>query len=246
MIARPTLYDSVKTFFRCVVLLVLLTLSLQLHAQVWMNGYLRDKASNYPIINGEIRSSLSNTLSDSNGFFRIRVVEGDIISAKKFGYKFDTIHFSFHRIESSLMIYMEPLGSLMKNVTVKTSYSAYQVDSIRRRMFFDEGRSKTTFVSKQSHQGFGLVFNLDRVTKSNDKHLKKQREIYEKTEQWAYIRYRFSDSMVQSYTGLTGDSLHRFMNLYTPSYEWLRVHPSKLEVVYYINAKLKLYRKENH
>lgn len=246
MIAGQTLYDFIKIFFRCVVLLVLLTLSLQLHAQVWMNGYLRDKASNYPIINGEIRSSLSNTLSDSNGFFRIRVVDGDIISAKKFGYKFDTVHFSFHRIESSLLIYMEPLGSLMKNVTVKTSYSAYQVDSIRRKMLFDEGRSKTTFVSKQSHQGFGLVFNLDRVTKSNDKHLKKQREIYEKTEQWAYIRYRFSDSIVQSYTGLTGDSLHRFMNLYTPSYEWLRVHPSKLEVVYYINDKLKLYRKENH
>jgi len=112
-------------------------------------------------------------------------------------------------------------------------------------MRFDESRSKTTFISKQPHQGFGLVFNLDRISESNDKNLKKQREIFEKTEQWAYIHYRFSDTMVQSYTGLTDDSLHVFMNRYTPSYEWLRAHPSKIEIVYYISDKLKLFRKEN-
>src|SRR5574337_630759 len=235
-----------KIVFPCIVFCFSLLLSTQLHAQVWINGYLKDKLSHYPIVNAEVRSTLSNTLSDSNGFFRMRVMEGDIISAKKFGYRFDTIHFSFQTIDSSLTIYMEPLGNVMKNVTVKTSYSAYQVDSLRRRMLFDESRSKTTFVSKQYHQGFGLVLNLDRLTKSNDKHLKKQKEIFEKTERWAYIHYRFPDSIVQSYTGLTGDSLHIFMNHYTPSYEWLRAHPSKMEVVYYINDKLKLFRKERN
>jgi hypothetical protein len=113
-------------------------------------------------------------------------------------------------------------------------------------MLFDEGRSKTTFVSKSYHPGFGLVFSLDRFTKSKDKHLQKQKKIFEKTEQWAYVRFRFSDSMVQSYTGLSGDSLRIFMNRFTPSYEWLREHPSKIEVIYYINDKLKLFRKENN
>lgn len=218
--------------------------STQLQAQVWINGHLRDKLSNRAIANGEIRSSLSNILTDSNGLFRIQVTEGDIISAKKIGYRFDTVHFSLRRNDTSLIIWLEPLGHVMKTVTVKTSYSAYQVDSMRRRMAFDEGRSKTTFVSKEPHPGFGLVFNLDRLTKSNDKHLKKQREIFEKTEQWAYIRSRFSDSIVQSYTGLTGDSLLLFMKRYTPTYEWLRDHPSKIELIYYINQSLKEFRKE--
>lgn len=235
-----------NNIFQPVILITLVLFSVQLHAQVWLNGYVKDKLSHSPIINAEVRSSLSNTLSDSNGFFRIRVSEGEIVSAKKFGYRFDTIHFSFHTIDGSLVIYMDPLGSIMKNVTVRTSYSAYQVDSMRRRMFFDDGRSKTSFVSKQSHPGFGLVLSLDRLTKSKDKNLKKQREIFAKTEQWTYIRYRFPDSMVQSYTGLRGDSLHVFMNRYTPTYEWLRAHPSKIEVVYYINDKLKLFRKENY
>lgn len=244
---KTTVSASSGLFKRSIFCILLSFLfSNQLHAQVWINGYLKDKVSRYPVVNGEVRSTLSNTLSDSNGFFRIRVTEGDIISAKKFGYRFDTVHFSFHNIDSSLVIYMEPLGSIMKNVMVKTSYSAYQVDSLRRRMMFDEGRSKTSFVSKQYHPGFGLVFSLDRLTKSNDKHLRKQREIFEKTEQWSYIRFRFPDSLVQSLTGLTGDSLHVFMNRYTPSYEWLRAHPSKIEVVYYINDKLKLFRKENY
>lgn len=231
--------------FRCLVLLLLLSLPSSLRAQVWIRGYLKDQLSHGAIANGEVRSTLSNTLTDSSGFFRIRVAEGDIVSAKKFGYRFDTIHFSFHTIDSTLIIYMQPLGRMMKNVTVRTAYSAYQVDSMRRRFAFDEGRSKTTLISKQQHQGFGLVLNLDRLTKSNDKHLKKQRDIYEKTERWAYIHYRFADSMVQSYTGLTGDSLHVFMNRYTPSYEWLRAHPSKIEVVYYISEQLKAFRKEH-
>lgn len=246
--SQPTAQSCIvrsNPVFSCAVFFALLFLPFPLHAQVWINGYLKDRISHQAIANGEIRSSLANTISDSAGFFRIRVTEGDIISAKKFGYQFDTIHFSFARVDSMLIILLEPLASLMQTVTVKTSYSAYQVDSMRRRMLFDEGRSKRSFVSKQPHQGFGLVFNLDRLSKSKDKGLKKQRELFEKTEQWAYIRSRFPDSLVQSYTGLTGDSLHRFINRYTPSYEWLRAHPSKMELVYYISDKLVNFRQEN-
>ena len=235
---------SLKLVFRSTILFVLLSFSLQLPAQVWINGHLKDRFSQQSIANGEIRSTLTKAITDSNGFFRIQVKEGDIISAKKFGYRFDTVHFSFQTIDSSLIIYMDPLGRVLKTVTVSTTNSAYQVDSMRRRMAFDEARSKTTLISTDAHPGFGLVLNLDRLTKTKDKLVKKQRQLFEKTEQWAYIRYRFPDSLVQSYTGLTGDSLHLFMNRYTPSYEWLRAHPTKLELVYYINDKMKIFRKE--
>ena len=235
---------SLKLVFRSTILFVLLSFSLQLPAQVWINRHLKDRFSQQSIANGEIRSTLTKAITDSNGFFRIQVKEGDIISAKKFGYRFDTVHFSFQTIDSSLIIYMDPLGRVLKTVTVSTTYSAYQVDSMRRRMAFDEARSKTTLISTDAHPGFGLVLNLDRLTKTKDKLVKKQRQLFEKTEQWAYIRYRFPDSLVQSYTGLTGDSLHLFMNRYTPSYEWLRAHPTKLELVYYINDKMKIFRKE--
>ena len=239
------LLASSKFIFRIAIPFVLLFFSFELHAQLWINGHLKDQFSQQPLANGEIASALSKTLTDSNGFFRVQVKEGDIISAKKFGYRFDTVHFSFRTIDSLLTIYLEPLGTILKTVTVSTSYSAYQVDSIRRKIAFDEARSKTTLISTELHPGFGLVFNIDRITTSNDKQVKKQRELFEKTERWAYVSFRYPDSLVQSYTGLKGDSLHLFMNQYTPSYEWLRAHPGKMEVVYYINEKLKFFRRRN-
>ena len=48
--------------------------------------------------------------------------------------------------------------------------------------------------------------------------------------------------MVAQYTGLKGDALRDFMYRYTPSYQWLREHPTNEEVVYYISEKLKLYK----
>lgn len=100
-----------KYGFTCIILFLFMLLFIPAHAQVWINGYLKDKFSKSPVANGEVRSSLSSALSDSNGFFRIRITEGDIISVKRAGYRFDTIHFSFAGIDSSLVIYMDPLGS---------------------------------------------------------------------------------------------------------------------------------------
>jgi hypothetical protein len=48
---------------------------------------------------------------------------------------------------------------------------------------------KTTLISTELHPGFGLVFNIDRITTSNDKQVKKQQELFEKTERWAYISF---------------------------------------------------------
>jgi hypothetical protein len=248
-LCKPIPYIStvpLNLLCRTAIVFSLLSLPFYSYTQVWINGYLKDGSSMQPIVNGEVRSSSSNTLSDSNGFFRLRVTEGDLISVKKFGYRFTTLNFSFTSFDSSLTIYMQPLGVVMKNVTVKSSYSAYQLDSIRRRMAFNEGHSKQTFISKQSHVGFGLVFNLDRITKSKDKNLKKQKELFEKTEQWMYIHHRFSDSIVYSQTGLSGDSLRFFMRRYTPSYEWLRAHSSKADIMFYTNDKMFLFRKEYH
>lgn len=242
-----------KTSFACVyypsIKLVLIFFVANLiapgvYSQAIIKGQLLDQMTRQGMPNVEVKSSLSNTLTDSNGYFKLQVLSDDIISFKKFGYKFDTIHLSKGRVDSLLTVYMEPLGRQMQNVIIRSNYSAYQLDSIRRRVAFDEGRSKRSFVAKEFHTGFGLVFNLDRLTKSRDKNLQKQKDLFEKTEQWAYVRYRFPDTMVQFYTGLAGDSLRIFMKNYTPSYEWLRAHTSEVEIVFYINDKIKLFRRK--
>jgi hypothetical protein len=236
----------VKSVYKyCLIFAALFLVSSHAHSQVWIRGFLRDKLTNQAIIHGEVKSAFSSSFTDTNGLFKIRVTEGDIISAKAVGYLFDTVHFSFQMRDSALIIRMEPLGSMMSPITIKTFYSPYQLDSLKRRMAFDEGRSKTTLISREPHQGFGIIINLDRVTNSRDKGSKKQQQLFEKTEQWIYIRQRFPDSLVQHFTGLKGDTLRRFINRYTPSYEWLRTHPSKMDVILYINDMLILFRKQN-
>jgi hypothetical protein len=61
-------------------------------------------------------------------------------------------------------------------------------------------------------------------------------------EKSAYVNYRFSPYTVAYYTGLKGEKLLAFLHKYTPTYEWLRQHPTQEDVLLYINEKLKLPR----
>jgi hypothetical protein len=47
---------------------------------------------------------------------------------------------------------------------------------------------------------------------------------------------------VAFYTGFKGDTLRQFLYENSPSYQWLRQHPTNEEVIYYISDQLKLYR----
>jgi hypothetical protein len=57
-----------------------------------------------------------------------------------------------------------------------------------------------------------------------------------------YVNYRFSPNLVAYYTSFKGEKLRRYMELYTPTYEWLRKNPSNEDVLYYVNEKLKAFR----
>jgi len=87
-----------------------------------------------------------------------------------------------------------------------------------------------------------LVINLDRLFKSKYKHQKKAEQSFNETEKMEYVDYRFSPQLVAFYTGLKGDALLDFMKRYKPSYEWLRQHPYREQLIYYISNKLKFFQ----
>lgn len=212
-------------------------------AQVWIRGYLKDSFTHRPIANGKIKNKLTTAITDENGFFRLKVQEGDVLLVRAPFYQLSTVHFSFPSIDSFLFIYLKPLGAIMKNVTVQTNYSRYQMDSMRRRAVFEKEHSRISAISREPHPGFGLVINLDHFSKRKDRQRKQQQKLFEETEQWAYVRSRFFPALVKAYTGLTGDSLNTFINQYTPSYQWLRAHPKDEQVIFYINDKMKDFEK---
>ena len=212
--------------------------------QRWISGYLRDSSTHFPIVKGTISNPVTRKKieTDANGFFRVRVSPDDLLYAFADTYRYDTLRYSI-LYGDTLTIYLVPLGNVLGNVTVRSQYTKYQLDSMERKATFDLMRGQTlNAIASNRSSGFGLTFNLDRFTKKKYRNKKKEEKLFEKTEERAYVNYRFSPPVVASYTGLKGDSLRHFIYRFTPSYEWLRQHPSNDDVLYYINEKLKEYK----
>jgi hypothetical protein len=210
---------------------------------ITVSGWLKDSITHFPISNGTLLNEKSRAVftTDTKGLFTMKLSPGDMLLASAPGYHSDTLRYSFLSTDT-ITIYLSPTGDILPNVTVSARYNKYQLDSIERRSTFDLMRGNAiSTISRNRHEGFGLVLNLDRFTKSKYKDKRKQENSFENTEQFAYINYRYPPAMVAYYTGLRGDTLRQFMYENTPSYQWLRQHLTNEEVIYYISDRLKLY-----
>lgn len=222
---------------------ILFTITVSAQRKV-INGFLRDSATLFPIADGILTNSTINKTvkSDRNGFFKLEVGPNDFIYASAKSYLFDTLKYSL-MFTDTITLFLSFAGTVLPEVTVKGRYSKYQRDSIDRRKEFEESRGTPLKTLATNHpSGFGLTFNLDKAFKKKYKNLERDEKLFTTLEKMAYVNYRFSPNQVAYYTGFKGDKLKNFMSLYTPSFEWLRQHPSNEDVLYYINDKLKVYR----
>lgn len=230
-------------------LIILIFISCKVSGQAGvMNGFLSDSITHFPISNGTVVNATSKKSVQSNekGFFQLEAAPNDFIYAFAKSYRYDTLVYSFI-FNDTISLYLPPAGNILPNVTVKTKYNKYQLDSIERRTAFEQNRGNTMKTLSTSHpSGFGLTFNLDKVFQKKYRNQKKGEKMLNNTEEMAYADYRFSPHIVAYYTGLKGDTLKNFIHEYTPDYGWLRLHPSNEDVLYYINDKLKAYKAVKH
>jgi hypothetical protein len=226
-------------------LLMLIFVSVKTNAQkisIW--GHLKDSITLYPVPGATITNvtSKQKTTSDQNGLFHIEAARGDFFYILAKAYRPDTFTFSSMSLDTVTII-LVPTGNVLPGVTVRTDYTRYQLDSLKRRKDFEENMGHPLSTVAKSHgEGFGLTVNLDRFFKKKYKNRKQDERVFETLEKTAYIDYRFSPYIVSHYTGFKGDALKDFMSRYTPDYNWLRNHPTNEDVMYYINDKLKAYR----
>lgn len=210
----------------------------------WLQGYIKDSVTHFTISGAVINNTTRNqrVASDEKGFFRIPVSTSDLLYIFAPSYKNDTLRYS-PLFADTVDFFLSPTGDLLPNVTVQSRYNRYQLDSIDRKISFEENiGTRVPVVSAPQSGAFGVGINLDRVFKKKDKDKKGHEKAYTAYEKEAYVAYRFSPHLVATYTRLKGDSLRTFLDRYTPSYEWLRAHTSNDEVLFYINDKLKLYK----
>lgn len=208
-----------------------------------VKGYVLDSATHKPLTNAIITNENLRKIvfANNEGFFSITASRNEFISFDAFNYKFDTLMVN-RTLPDTITIYLAPETATLPGVTVTAKgYSQYQIDSMQRRMSFvsDVGAKKPEVSTANSGAGIGI--NLDAIFGKKDRQRRRAYKNFDEQERQAYIDYRFSPAIVMQYTGFKGDTLAAFMRRYTPSYEWLRNHPSNEDIVYYINDKLKLF-----
>lgn len=209
-----------------------------------LSGYLIDSSTHLPIAGGTLSNPANKkkVQTDANGFFRLPVSPGDQLYAIAIHYLYATLHYSV-LFQDTITIYLVPV-KMLPNVTIETGYQKYQMDSLERRREFEHLRGRTLMtVERSSHKPyFGLTLNLDRLFKKKYKNKQMDEQSFQRLEQFAYIKHRFPAQLVAFYTGLKGDRLIEFMQLYTPSYEWLRHHLQREQLINYLSEKLAHYR----
>lgn len=212
------------------------------------DGYVRNKNSREVISAASIRNlnTGKTVLSRPDGRFVIEVNQGNILSFSATGFYTDTLTVTDSVWQASLLEPMlVPLPSTLPDAQVVGNLNAYQLDSIERRKEFlsTVGEARIPSVGKANDLGFGVGINIDRWSK-REKNKRKARDLFELTEEEAYINYRWNKEVVSKYTGLSGDELHRFMQEARPDWEWLRKNQKEEDLLYYINKQLKK-KKEN-
>lgn len=214
---------------------------------VVLNGYVKDSLTHLPVFGATLSNSTKaqKVSTDGNGFFRMLVSPNDLLYVLARGYHYDTLRYSL-LFQDTITLFLSPVN-VLQTVTIETGYQKYQQDSLERRREFEQARGhQLSAIDKSKYkQTFGLTFNLDRLFKKKYNDGSKAEEVLTAREREAYIRFRFSPQLVSFYTGLKGDALLVFMRQYTPSYEWLRTHTAREQLIDYLGEKLKAYRTNN-
>ena len=230
-------------FRYCYLLLALCIISTVSNAQGFvLKGIVKDSVTEFAISGAKVTNTNSNKsiFTDQNGFFHLVVAPNDLVRLDAANYTSGFLTYSV-LFNDTISVFLSPSGKILPTVSVTSRYTKYQIDSMSRKREFEENRgNRLSTVS--SAPGFGIAINLDKIFKNKYKYQRKNEKRFSAVEKASYVAYRFSPQLVASYTGLKGNALQRFLNQFTPSYEWLRAHPTNEEVMYYLNEKMKLFK----
>lgn len=215
-----------------------------IHAQTKIaHGFVIDSIT-LSYIHGVRIDNLNNKYkarTNQYGRFGIQASVGNRLQFSAPGYEPYILNYStFYHEQDTMRIILKPIVTTMADVVVSTySYVDYQRDSLERREEFvaANGALKKTF--DNSNSGVGLGISIDNLFSRREKRKRKAYQLFEEMEQQEYIRFRYNPILVHSLTGLEGEALNNFIFKTQPDYNWLRLHATREDMLYYINEQMK-------
>ena len=212
-----------------------------------IKGVVYDSSRNFPLeMVSVMATSGSGTVTNSDGYYEIRVTEKDSIW---FSYlNKPTIKFPVLKISNPMQFDISLQVSVPVLKEVKVFPRNYKLDSIRNRQdyakIFNYQKPGLKLVSPQYGAGVGLdldeLINVFRFRRNKSMLAFQQRLLLQEEEK--YIDYRFNKAMVRRLTLLEGADLERFMQQYRPSYIFTKLS-GDYEFRYYIKQCLYRYKR---
>lgn len=238
-----------RRFIRyCSILLMMILLisaASSVQAQVKISGTVYDASRAWPLPSVSVVSTGGQgTTTDSSGRYTIYVAETDSISFSFLNRP--TMKFPVRAIQNIFQfdISLHVPASELPAVSVRPRN--YRMDSLQNRRDYAkvfDFRKPGIDITTGSGGGVGLdlteFINMFRF-RHNKRMLAFQRRLVQE-EQDKAIDYRFTPALTRKITGLTGDSLIRFMKLYRPSYEFAQLS-NQYEFLEYIKLASVEYR----
>ena len=219
-----------------------------------LKGTIKDKYSGNYLNGVSIRVASRITYSDAYGRFSLSNIKlGDTITFSSIGYQ-ELNHIVYYVNNGDLDIYMEQKTILLDEIKV-SALRNYSADSLKfRREFaktfnYSRPKFKDIFVPKdyssnvpkpyyQANNSTASLISIDVLSvisllgKDSSPQSKLQKKLI-KEEEERYIDNTFSKHMIQNLTGLKGDSLEIFMQLYRPNVDSAK-SMSEYEIIMYI------------
>jgi hypothetical protein len=197
--------------------------------QVTISGTVYDSTKLYVVPGVKVSSTSGlETETDSLGAYHIKVSESDSIS---FFFKGkSTIKFpvrsmtDYNAFDISLRIKINTKYKLLQGVTVFSN--TYRADSLENRMEYSKIFDYEKPGLRSSFEPGGAAgLDIDALIEMFNRRKRKENLAFQNRlildEQGRYVKYRFSPKVIHRVTGLSGDTLTRYIKLYTPSYEFV-------------------------
>jgi len=207
-----------RTILICAALLMPCALSAQL-----FRGVVKDAGSNAPMYPVSVFNKNKNisTVTNHSGQFAITAEVGDQLILTYLGY--ETKEFTVSNISTIVTtnIYMAPKDYQLKEFVFDGRLTPYQKDSIYRSEVYEKANNWAP--------SGGLMSPVSLLAETISGKRKSMRNFQKSFKYWEnqnYIDTRYTDELVAEQTGLKGDSLANFKNLYPMPADYARTATS--------------------
>lgn len=204
-----------------------------------MHGHVMDAGNNQPMQGVNVYNIYTeeHIQTSKDGEFLVKIDEGQLVEFRKDGYKILRVRIPRGKRPSYFKVIMEKTGTDVEDyVNSRGAAPDYKTDSMRYYALYKETLEYPRLTGVEAIQ-----HPFSAMSKKNRQIWAFQDE-YRFYQEQKYIDYTFNPKLVNSITGLQGDSLQVYMEIFRPSYQYLR---SMSEYAYYnyIKRTVEAYRK---